>query len=229
VKFPTICANCNNARLGARYDPELNRISKTVGQLARSHFQLGFHVPRILSFPVRTHFLMRALIGHLLAAVEPSDRTKPLADYHNGWYSELRGYFLDETLPLPESVRVYYWPYPAQDQVIINGLGLSRTDGSAGIIGDLIKFFPLAYYITDSRLSGTLDGRISLVHGNGCNDLTCEIPLYFTFDRVPPLSWPEIPDSGRYVIMPLDLARFSRERQAKASQKNPHGRTRRRS
>lgn len=212
VKFQTICADCNNERLGARYDLELNRVSRQVNQLARAHFGLGLHVPGKLRITVRTHFLMRSLIGHLLASDDSRDRSKPVPQ-HGGWYDDLRNYFLDESRPLPESLRLYYWPYPSEDMVIISGVASVETERDGAVLGDLIKFFPMAYFITNSEISSNLGNQLPSIYGDGCCDLDCEGTLHINFAHHPPLNWPEMPDTSHLTIMPLSSSNFSRKRQ----------------
>jgi hypothetical protein len=68
VRFRSICARCNNVLLGGRYDLELNRVSQTVGSLIRMHLRGLLALPSEIQINTRTHYLVRAIIGHLLAA-----------------------------------------------------------------------------------------------------------------------------------------------------------------
>lgn len=212
VKFRTICATCNNARLGAKYDPELKRVANVIGQLARAQAEADLRLPPSLRVSVRTHYLIRGIIGHLLAAVEPRDRSKPRSGFDAGFHRHLREYFLDESIPLPKTVRVYYWLYPTQDrQVIINGLALQLKDGAATfIVGSLIKFFPVAYYIVNTDAVSPLELGVPWIEGGGCNDLACQVDLCLRPASIPPLDWPEVPGLAHHTVMPLELAMVSR-------------------
>ncbi len=167
VKFRTICATCNNARLGAKYDPELKRVANVIGQLARAQAEADLRLPPSLRVSVRTHYLIRGIIGHLLAAVEPRDRSKPRSGFDAGFHRHLREYFLDESIPLPKTVRVYYWLYPTQDrQVIINGLALQLKDGAATfIVGSLVRVFPGRVLHCQHRRRVAIGARSSLDRG----------------------------------------------------------------
>jgi hypothetical protein len=48
VKYRSICAECNNKRLGARYDPEVKRVSDEVATLVRSRIEVGLNLPKHL-------------------------------------------------------------------------------------------------------------------------------------------------------------------------------------
>jgi hypothetical protein len=209
VKFRSICAICNNVRLGGRYDPELNRVSKAMGDLIRMHQSIPLLVPREFSITIRTHYLVRAIVGHLLAARRPRDLNSQLRGSDHTLNAGLRNYFLDETRPLPADIKIYCWPYLAQDQVIISGLGISSMNGKRGILGDLIKFFPMAYYVTHT-LESPLDLAVASIRGDGCNDMDCEVSLHVPLDSVPPPDWPETPGSEHYTIMPADSSVVTR-------------------
>ncbi len=209
VKFRTVCATCNNARLGGKYDPELNRVSGALGRLIRANADLGVALPRSIRIPIRTHFLVRGLVGHLLAAIRSPDQTQPLPGFDDGEHAYLREYFLDDEVPLTETVRVYYWLYPAHEQVIINGLGLTATVGGEYVIGHLIKFFPMAYYLAFHASATPLELSVPCIQGDGCSDLDCEVTLDVRLDSVPPVSWPETPGPRHHTIMPLAFAQFA--------------------
>ena len=205
VNFRSICAACNNVRLGARYDPELNSVSQTVSSVVKMHLTKRLALPSEVAINVRTHYLMRAIVGHLLAAHRSKDQSKPPQGFSEGFYADLRSYFLDENLPLPDGVKVYYWPYLSQDQVLIKSLGVSLKDGTRAVVGDLIKFFPMAYYVTKT-LSDPLDLPVKSFYGDGCNNMECEITLHVRLDSIPPPKWPETPGPDHNVITVLGQA-----------------------
>lgn len=212
IKFRTICANCNNVLLGKRYDPEIKRISTEVGKIVRARFETGLILPSVITVPVRTHSLMRGIIGHLLAATKSKDQTKPLPGFEDGFYRNLRDYFLNEDLPLPPGIEIYYWPYPFREQVIVNSLGVGLTKSGLFVVGDLIKFFPLAYYVAEKEIS-TLELAVPKIIGDGCNDENCSISLQIGLDTVPPINWPEFPDASHYTMMPYELSVFAKSRE----------------
>jgi hypothetical protein len=216
MKFRSLCATCNNSRLGARYDVELNRVSQTVGGLAKAHFTLGLQLPMTLQVPVRTHSLMRAVVGHLLSAAPAPD--SPLYKTDNfmksvaEWNDSLREYFLDEELPLPPNVKVYYWPYPGTEQSVITGLITGQTGSNSGVVmGSLLKFFPVSYFVTFDAY-GDIALPVPEVHGDGCVDLDCQINLRIDFRNTPAATWPEAPGGSGFAMMPTDAAKVARSR-----------------
>lgn len=208
VNFRSICADCNNVKLGSRYDLELNRVSQTMTSLVRMQQRALITLPWEVQINVRTHFLMRGIIGHLLAAHVTKDRAQPLPELNYEFYADLRRYFLDERLPLPDSTRIWCWPYLAKEQVIITGLTIFLPSGGGSIFGDLIKFFPIAYYVA-TTLNTQLELPLSSFRGHGCADLSCEIPLCLRLDHVPLPEWPEMPTRHHSVILPLEHSHFS--------------------
>jgi hypothetical protein len=205
LKYRSICAECNNDRLGARYDLELNRVSAEVSKLVRGRFEAGLALPTEFAIKVKTHLLLRGLIGHVLAARRSLDQTKPLGGFDSGFNHALRAYVLDENLPIPPSVRVYYWVYPSRDHVIIPALGVADRNGGPFFIGDLIKFFPLAYYIVDSDTS-TMQLPTATFMGDGCNDMDCTVDLFVDLAGTPPINWPETPTKEYCTVMTVEMS-----------------------
>jgi hypothetical protein len=190
MKFRTICSKCNNARLGGKYDPELNRVALEVAKIA-SAVNAGLVLPQAsVVVEAQSHALMKAVIGHLLAVTSYDEFD---------FYSKLREYFLRGDLPLPEGVVFYYWPYPFRKPVIAKRIMVAS--GETIVTGDLLKFFPLAFFVADVGAStGTL-GTQSII-GCGCNDMECRIKMNFNFAVAPPPNWPELPDrAGRVTMM----------------------------
>jgi hypothetical protein len=112
---------------------------------------------------------------------------------------------------LRETVKVYYWLYPAHEQVIINGLGLSLNATESYVVGNLIKFFPIAYYLVFHPSATPLELPVPWIQGDGCNDPDCEVTLEVLLDSVPPISWPETDTPGphHHTLMPHGLAQFA--------------------
>ena len=63
LRFRTICAKCNSL-LGATYDPALNELARTVGRFLRTPLTL----PAVVQVETRPTAVVRAVLGHLLAA-----------------------------------------------------------------------------------------------------------------------------------------------------------------
>jgi hypothetical protein len=180
-------------------------VSQSVGSLMRMHLRSPLVLPSETWINIRTHYLVRSIVGHVLAAHGSKDPAKPLPGFGEGFYADLRSYFLDESLPLPDAVTVYYWPYLGEDQVIIKGLGLSSIDGIHSAAGDLIKFSPMAYYVAFSP-GDPLDLPVPSIRGHGCNDLDCEVSLLIRLDSIPSAHWPETPTRDHHTLMLPELS-----------------------
>lgn len=59
----------------------------------------------------------------------------------------LREYFLDPCAPLPDAVSIYYWTYPSRHVVIARAIAKTNIRFSPVIIGDILKFYPLGYWV----------------------------------------------------------------------------------
>lgn len=84
---------------------------------------------------------MRSVMGHLAA--------HGASRYNKGPITEpLKDYILDDNKPLPQSVRLYYWLYPYQPQILIRDAALGRMGDLPPVVFWLMKFFPLAFFVT---------------------------------------------------------------------------------
>jgi hypothetical protein len=204
LKFRTLCGRCNNTLLGGRYDVELARVSNEVARWLQRWVDLGLRWLPPIVVSVQTHLLLRAVSGHLLAAQADS----PPAPFHD----HLREYFLDESRPLPPALRLFWWLFPSNIQVVIPALGVANNKGRGFLAGDLLKFFPLAYYIAEPHGLELETARIS---GAGCTDMECVTKLQLDLRRIPAFDWPEAPSEEHDVAMPPALALCASQRTRK--------------
>jgi hypothetical protein len=82
---------------------------------------------------------------------------------------------------------------------------LRARKGEAYAFGDLIKFFPLAYFVAQRR-EGNLELDAPKLFGNNCSDTDCVVALEISLDTVPPNNWPETPDAMHHTVMPWELS-----------------------
>ncbi len=148
MKFRTICDRCNNTLLGTRYDPDLNHLSRKVGQIMRVSDRLD--LPSSVPIRIKPHKVARAVIGHLLAAEEylpKSPRTAPKID-------AMRSYFTDDRLQMPDSLRLFFWPYRGRRVTILRGVavmfGFTQVPNPPTVVGDFLKYFPAAFWLTSN-------------------------------------------------------------------------------
>jgi hypothetical protein len=205
LKFRTLCSNCNNTLLGARYDPELIYVGDELRTAVGLIFESTLELPFELKIPVRTHLFLRSVIDHLLAAPGTKNQQEPMPGFESGFYHELREYFLNEDLPIPPRIRAYYWAYPPGMHVAISALGIQHRETGRFLWGDLLKFFPLAAYIVE-HAPNSVELNVPFITGDGCNDLGCTVELYFRLDAIPASDWPEKATRDFNVLMPLETA-----------------------
>lgn len=194
--FKTLCVDCNTRLLGREYDPSLRELCERVGVCLRSQ-TLGLVLPQAVTLTMRPQRVARAVTGHVLAA-ERRSRTEhdpvraPMPD-------AMRTYFLDPSAPLPQSLEVFFWAYPSTQHVIARGIGLGKLGYEGSLVGDLLKFFPLAFWIVWRRPQ-----RIGLalprLLPNAASELDEGQPIAVPLDPVPPTTWPEQPAGDQYVL-----------------------------
>lgn len=190
VKFRSLCAHCNNVLLGAGYDLDLIAFTAKVSAILRTSIAL----PQITSIRGRPHFILRSIVGHLLGA--------GMAMRPSGPFSEaMAAYVLDPTECMPDELDCYYWPYPYNDQVIIQNASMMEVLGSGQkpILFKLIKFYPLAFLFTWASPAPSRWQLENLCHHRRLAHFDeAEIPL-----RIHPLPhqlWPEAPQGEAAIL-----------------------------
>lgn len=182
VYFRSICAECNNSRLGATYDPELIKFSNAVSQIyAAKHVRLPLEV----NIRCRPGLIARSVLGHLLAiGVNRTERTPAL--------DAIRAFVVDVTKPLPEEIDIHYWPYPFQPQVQIRDAVLLDDFFSKQIVFWCLKYNPVGFIVTFDNKHPELvqqpNLRDVMLHA-GLHEADIPLRLY----GVPPAHWPEAP------------------------------------
>lgn len=188
VKYRTLCAKCNNERLGLGYDPTLIALTKDV----RAYLESTLHLPAEMQFQTKPNRLVRSVVGHLLA--------HGVGEHRNGTMMErLTDYFLDESILFPEELKLYYWVYPFNDQVIIKGAGVSLHYWNSFAVFMLLKFFPMSFLIVlDEPVEWRLPlRRLDLMLTKHIDE---ESTISVLFTDLPPQRWPEAPGRKGMVL-----------------------------
>lgn len=186
VKFRTICGQCNNYWLGKKYDPVLNEFALTLGKLLQTTIQL----PSVIHIRTRPTAIIRAILGHLLAAKAHID-TVVLDD-------EIRSFFFDENAPIPKSMHVFYWIYPYTSIVVLRDIAMPAIRGKFDNYGffNIIKYFPIAYLISDTPSYEGLQ-ELTTFRNLKSNEFA-EIPIQLHQVKHP--AWPEIIDEQNMIM-----------------------------
>lgn len=187
IKFKSLCKNCNNIELGKKLDPVLNVFAKNVGKYVGSKLCL----PNEMLIETRPNAIIRAVLGHLLAA------KSEVNDY--GFDNEVREFLLDENKPVNESINIFYWVYPYKVSIILRDFTMPAVRGKLSKVSyfNLLKYFPIAYLVSNIN---KYEGLYSL---NKYRDLKpskiVKVPVRLNFNRS--WLWPEAPDQDNYLIM----------------------------
>lgn len=192
VKFRTLCGRCNNELLGSHYDLELIRFVNSVGTILQSSPQLR---PRIYVAAIPQK-VMRAIVGHILAF--GLDRRA------NGPFEiAMAEYFLDDTRSLPRDMKLYYWVYPHQSQIIVRDAVLTSLRVKEPVIFKLLKFFPLAFLATWEEPPGYNFNFEDLTKFGSCA-LNDEFPIVIDTQAMPDMQWPEAPSKDTVPLYGAD-------------------------
>lgn len=203
VKFRSLCAKCNNHRLGKKFDPALNQFSRKVAQLLTNHSRLI--LPSRVDIELQPQRIARAVIGHLLAAEIREDMSSSLISAP--MRELMRQYFLDISADFPTELNLYFWTYPAKRQVILKGVGVGLFSTNQVIVGDFLKYFPIAFWLTHKapqRVKESMQDREMPIRGSGVDDyrtVAIRTDKQDTFRS----NWPEVPDDYEMLLVNDDL------------------------
>lgn len=136
VKYRTLCARCNCALLGGRYDPVLIDFTSQVSRLLASNLTL----PATMTVPTKPALLMRAIWGHLAAVGVDRYLKGPRTE-------EWRNFFLNATLSVPAGVNFYFWVYPYRRQVLVRDATCMDISNGGKAMYWLMKFYPMAFAV----------------------------------------------------------------------------------
>lgn len=189
VLFKSLCADCNNRILGARYDPELVQAANAVTDFLRT----SVAIPKSVSVRLRPGLLARSVLGHMLAVGLNRIERTPLLD-------DVRQFVLDEERPMPADIDFHYWVYPYHRQLSLRDAAIALDFFSVHIVVWCLKFFPLGFLVTwgnehPNRIP-VRSIKPYMLHAG-----THEVNLPFDLDRVPHQTWPEQPtDLGALLV-----------------------------
>lgn len=108
-------------------------------------------------------------------------------------------YFLDDTLSLPAEMKLYYWVYPHQSQVIVRDVLLGSVKIKEPVIFKLLKFFPLAFFATWEEPAG-YNFHFEGLTKFGTRALNDEFSTIVDTLSVPDMQWPEAPSNDTFVL-----------------------------
>ena len=188
VERRTICEECNSSRLGNRYDPYLKEFSERVASWIRARYEQHLTLPSNFTVKLKPNRVIRAIVGHLLAAEARPRRFAPLV--HAPMPDAMRDFFLDKSKELPSELEVFCWPYPSDMQVVIRSAGIGQYGFRHFVTSDFMKAFPLAYWLTWERPKSV---SVSLSQIPSSRLLNDEKSVEISLENVPPVDWPERP------------------------------------
>lgn len=186
VKYRTICSDCNS-KIGFDFDPTLNEFNKSIINFIQSTKIL----PQFIAIKVKPIRLMKAILAHILSAKLNVDEV--LTD------KKIREIIFSTDKSIPENLHIYYWIYPYDCTVILRDFAVPVESGiySNCAFCQLIKYFPVAFIITDSDRFRDLQS-ISKYRGLNIDD---EIDLLIDVSRVKDYDWPERVDENNIVFL----------------------------
>lgn len=186
VKYRTICKTCNE-KLGHTFDLVLNKFALDLGKYLKSKLYL----PPIAHIETKPNSLIRAIVAHLLAAnIDIVD-----TEIEN----QLRDFVFDEKRELPAFLSIFYWVYPYDKIEILQDIMMPAKPNNYSVLRKfkILKYFPIAYMITDAPEYEGLDSL------NAFKDFKplqlAELPIKLNNTR--PQEWPNAITDGNFIIL----------------------------
>ena len=191
----TICSECNNTLLGTNLDKEFKLLYDRLLSYKKSNISLP---NKTLEINIDAVKVMRSIVGHFLSINVYGNETikdilsKPIND--NGYaYYDYRQFVLGLSSRI-ENCKIYYWYYPFYDIKIIPYFVYAkdiRSEAEGVIYGTLIKVFPIAIFLIDTRNS-TILPNTSCIDFDSLSSLN---KLVFNTEKIMPREWPDHPQS----------------------------------
>jgi hypothetical protein len=154
----------------------------------------------VLSFPpvvyieAKPNLICKAVLGHLLSA--------RLSNHDSFYDLEIKEILFDKNKTIPERINIFFWVYPYALQVVFRyAVLLSKKAGNreTPIIG-LLKYFPIAYLVTDAKRFDELDSLTTWRDQK--EDFTIKVPIRLSDIR--PSLWPEQPTPTKTLFIGED-------------------------
>ena len=185
LKYRTICRECNSM-MGRLFDPVINEFAIGVGRLLKSSLTL----PPVVQYRTKPANLIRGILGHIVAAKVAQDNF--LLD------ERVRDFLFDPAKPVHEKIHIYYWVYPYSDTLVMRDfMRGSSNPAFHPAFCNLIKYFPIAYLITDHS---DYEGLSSLTAYRHLRiDEEAEISIKLT--NIKQAHWPEHPQDDTMFIL----------------------------
>lgn len=199
LRFRSLCAKCNNEKLGGIYDPALVSFTNQLSAMVRFRETL----PQTLTVQVEPQKIMRAVYGHLAAASVDAYGTHKDHELFRDW-------FLSGSGAVPLGVHFHFWLYPFKPQVIVRGFAFTPVIGGNSLfVGWLMKFFPVAFLIVMSRQDAPL--RLPDLRAYEDLPLDAKVDVAIDLRSILPPNWPEADPGENGVVISGDHALRSTE------------------
>lgn len=181
VKYRTLCGRCNSDMLGLRYDPALAAFTNNIAAYVNSPIAL----PDEMNVSAAPQKIMRAVLGHLCA--------QGVGRYEKGAITEpCRDYFLDDSLPLPSEIKIYYWLYPHRTQILVRDAAYIHFRTNDPVVMWFMKFFPVGFAIIFDR-NNTHDLSLHELSRHRASPIDEEVEVPIRLRPAIHQFWPEAP------------------------------------
>lgn len=206
VKYKTLCHRCNNALLGAKYDLALIDFVNSVAMLLNASIEL----PPEVRLNGQPQAIARSVLGHMAAQGVGRYKKGPLTE-------AVRDFMIDESLPLPDGISIFYWAYPYRSHIMFRDAAYADLRTEATFAMWVLKFFPIAFMITWDEPTGPMPIAVqSLTPWRHAEYQTiAELPVRLF--GTPHEQWPEAPSDTHIVAVGQEAIHVQERAQARSA------------
>lgn len=205
--FRTICGYCNNTLLGTEYDPYLAKWANSIAFVARAAYRNIRPIPPMLKEVVKVNRVARSVVGHTLAVCAVQEVAEPIGSAP--FPDALRRYFTHSHEPPPSKLEIFYWLYPYREQIFIKGAAKTKFGSGDILLGHVIKFFPIGFWIVwDRPQSVTVELPNLLTPGESRVDANNTVAV--DCSRVQDQDFPEAPGKDEAFLLSDEGSAFGK-------------------
>jgi len=202
LRFRTICADCNNRRLGILDD----NFNKTVKEY-RSYVESKLIFNGKVRFDGDINLIKRFIIGHILAGYDlPISSETPHFQETSEYRKKLLQYFNNDNSALPDTVKIHYWVHN-YNNIVFSPAFLyiaNLIDEKSIVTCSLLKFYPFGFLIVDY---GTTTYRLNLPELKSCD--TTKFDLCFNSDLFLHYDYPFNVNQGSAIMSTKHAVHYS--------------------
>lgn len=204
----TLCARCNNERLGSEYDPAWADLARQTRQVTDAICFQNLSAPSPIALSCQPNRLGRSLVGHSLASMVPAEsNAKPRL---GRWHRILQSYFLEPEQPQPSGVDILYWFVRPSTAMVLSFTARISMTGAGPMYGSFLRAYPIGFWITLEQHSLLhLPQGLRVLPRATTQRLEESVQIKLDLDPSVPRLWPQTPMDDEAFLLSKKAALYT--------------------